>query len=58
MVAPPNPAPDDPKYGKMWEVDGRVITDYTLRAQRGYHQHKCGCWSRWQGSVNSLPDET
>ena len=41
-----------------WFVDGHVVTDYTLRFQRGYYQHKDGCWSRWEGSVNSLPDET
>jgi len=57
MAAPPKPAPDNKKYGKMWEVDGRVITDHTLRLQRGYHQHECGCWSRWQDDANSLPDD-
>lgn len=42
----------------MWLVDGHLITDYTLRFQRGYAQHECGRWTRWAGSVNSLPDET
>lgn len=37
-----------------WLVDGRQITDYTLRYQRGYYQHGCGCWSRSPGSVNSI----
>lgn len=30
------------------------ITEYTAKHQRGYHQHPCGCWSRWEGSTNSL----
>lgn len=29
-------------------------TLFTYTQQRGYHQHPCGCWSRWPGSVNSL----
>jgi len=37
-----------------WIVDDAIITDYTLRYQRGYHQHECGCWSWWNDSVNSL----
>lgn len=48
--------PDDEH--NRWIVDGHLITEYTLKFQRGYHQHPCGCWSRWEGSVNSLPDET
>ena len=52
MVEPPV------QYTDGWLVDGQMITDYTLRDQRGYHQHPCGCWSRWPGSTNSLPDET
>ena len=32
-----------------WEVGGIAgITDFTLRQQRGYHQHKCGCWSTYE----------
>ena len=46
------------KNGDMWIVDDAIVTDYTLRWQRGYFQHDDGCWSRWEGSVNSLPDET
>lgn len=37
-----------------WEVAGTKITDYTLRQQRGYRQHACGCWSHWNDSKNSL----
>jgi hypothetical protein len=41
-----------------WLVDGVDITGYTLREQRGYHQHPCGCWSRSPGSSNSVdPDD-
>ena len=58
MTTSPEPAGDDPVLGKMWRVDGHVITDYTLRQQRGYSQNDCGCWQRWAGSTNSLPDET
>jgi len=54
MTESPVPAPDDPKLGKSWYVDGYVINDYILTQQRGYHQHECGCWSRWEGSINSL----
>lgn len=39
-----------------WLVDGGEITDFTLRQQRGYHRHPCGCWSRWPGSSNSIED--
>lgn len=28
--------------------------DYPYKQQRGYHQHPCGCWSRWPSSLNSL----
>ena len=42
------------KHGDRWFVDGSYCTDYALRQQRGYHQHECGCWSRWEGSMNSL----
>jgi len=39
----------------FWEIDGNMITGYMLRAQRGYHQHPCGCWSRRvEGSDNSI----
>ena len=37
-----------------WEVDGYVITDHSLRQQRGYHQHECGCWTWWCDSTNSI----
>jgi hypothetical protein len=38
---------DPPDYS-----DG--TTEYTYKEQRGYHQHPCGCWSRWEGSENSI----
>ena len=41
--------PDD-----HWFVDDAEITDYTLRQQRGYYQHDCGCWSRWPGTDTSI----
>lgn len=49
MVEAPTPAGPE-----KWMVDGVEITDYTLRQQRGYSQHPCGCWSRWPGSSNSI----
>ena len=49
LTEAPAVRPDD-----RWQVDGEEITDYTLRKQRGYHQHPCGCWSRWPGSDNSI----
>lgn len=59
MVPSPEPLGKDPDTGfDMWLVDGQLITDYTMRQQRGYHQHECGCWSRSPGSTNSLSDET
>ena len=48
VEAPVQVSPD------RWEVAGHEITDYTLRHQRGYSQHPCGCWSRWPGSENSI----
>lgn len=55
IVATPKPAPNHPEHGfQMWEVDGHVITDFTLRQQRGYYQHPCGCWSSHGDSVNSI----
>lgn len=42
------------KADARWFVDGDEVTDYTLRHQRGYFQHPCGCWSRHGGSVNSI----
>lgn len=39
---------------QMWEVDGHIITDTSLREQRGYWQHPCACWSRSPGSTNSI----
>lgn len=54
----PVPRPDQLDSGgqPMWEVDGHVITDYTLRHQRGYGQHADGTWSRPASgeSINSL----
>lgn len=47
------PAPDK-LSGDRWFVDGKIITGYSLREQRGYHQHRCGCWSRHEGSENSI----
>ena len=49
MVIPP-----EDMGGDRWRVDGHEITGYTLRDQRGYSQHSCGCWSRHAGSFNSL----
>ena len=49
MTEAPAVRPDD-----HWLVDGETITGYTLRQQRGYWQHPCGCWSRWVGSDNSI----
>ena len=48
------------KGDDRWFVDGGLITGFTLREQRGYHQHSCGGWSRPKDheSTNSLPDET
>jgi hypothetical protein len=37
-----------------WLVHGHAITDFTLRQQRGYHRHTCGCWSRSPESTNSI----
>lgn len=47
-------------FEDMWFVEGNVITGFTLREQRGYHQHSCGGWSRPKDheSTNSLSDET
>jgi hypothetical protein len=51
----PKPAPPHSEMGfDMWEVSGAAITDYTLKHQRGYAQHPCGCWSHWCDSVNSI----
>jgi len=51
MVKAPRPVScaDD-----RWIVDGQNVTGYTLRDQRGYYQHPCGCWSRSPGSTNSI----
>jgi hypothetical protein len=58
MVEAPKPAGKHEMMGcKMWDVgdrDGLALTDLTLREQRGYWQHPCGCWSRWPGSSNSI----
>lgn len=53
MTRPPKKTGDG-----MYKVDGSTITEFTLRQQRGYSEQPCGCWSRWSGSVNSLPDNT
>jgi len=37
-----------------WMVDGHNITGFTMREQRGYHQHPCGCWSSSPESTNSI----
>lgn len=59
MTEAPELIPPDNRQGfNQWTVDGHPVSDYTLRFQRGYSQISCGCWSRWEGSVNSLPDET
>lgn len=39
---------------ERWRVDGHEITGYSLREQRGYYRHPCGCWSRHEGSTNSI----
>lgn len=49
MTKAPVPLPNN-----WWLLDLEEVTDFTLREQRGYHQHPCGCWSRWPGSVNSI----
>ena len=38
------------------DVGNNTITDYTLRQQRGYSEHKCGNWScpKSKDSINSL----
>lgn len=47
MVASPEPFAKDPDTGaEMWVVDGQIITEYTMKHQRIYIQHECGCWSR------------
>ena len=50
MTVTPHPLEND-----KWEVGGVAITDTSLREQRMYHQHPCGCWSRAKsGSTNSI----
>jgi len=59
MVATPAEFGRDPeRHTDLWLVDGQLITEYTMREQRGYHRHECGCWSRTAGSDNSIPDNT
>jgi hypothetical protein len=41
----------------MWHVDGVMITGYTLREQRGYCKHACGCWSRGAYNANSIEED-
>lgn len=48
--------------GGRWLVlgdEGGPITDFTLKQQRGYSKHDCGCWSRPRGggSDNSLHED-
>lgn len=56
MTTPPKECGNHETLGcQTWEVEGQVgITDFTLRQQRGYHQHKCGCWSTHGDSFNSI----
>ena len=55
VVPSPRPIWLDPDTGiQIWIVDGHAITEYTLKHQRGFNQHECGCWSSWHGSSNSL----
>jgi hypothetical protein len=49
IVASPEKLQND-----FWRVDGQEITGYSMREQRGFYQHPCGCWSRWPGSKNSI----
>ena len=64
LTEAPMPAPRDEELRcEMWWVDDDYqhrgpVTDTTLKRQRGYKQHPCGCWSRSPGSTISLPDET
>ena len=37
-----------------WLVEGSEITEFSMKQQRGYHKHPCGCWSRWPGSSKSI----
>ncbi len=49
ITVPPIPSGTHEILGcPMWEVDGHRLTDFTLRQQRGYYQHPCGCWSKAQ----------
>jgi hypothetical protein len=34
--------------------DLQLASLFTYQEQRGYHQHPCGCWSRYPGSDNSI----
>jgi len=58
MTSAPQPiiqtVEDFRRDGKMWKVREEILTDYSLRHQRGYFQHPCGCWSRWRDSSNSI----
>jgi hypothetical protein len=46
-------APSPTESGN-WLVGGHEITDFTLKQQRGYSQHPCGCWSTHGDSNTSL----
>ena len=55
MTTPPKECGTHETLGcPTWEVEGQQITDFTLRQQRGYNQHKCGCWSTHGDSFNSI----
>lgn len=43
-----------PLAGDRWVVEGHEITGFSMREQRGYHQHPCGCWSSHGSSDNSV----
>lgn len=41
----------------MTDPPDPTLSEFTIKQQRGYHQHPCGCWSRFPDSVNSLEGE-
>lgn len=54
ITASPDKFGTDPDTDSpMWLVDGQIITEYTLKFQRGYFEHTCGCWSRFGSDDNS-----
>lgn len=55
MVPDPIPAPPHENGYDMWDTQiGGIITDFSLKQQRGYTRLKCGCWIAWKESCNSL----